>query len=283
MKKIVVLLGLLLSLGIVFSCNNDSKVINGKDGVDGKDGKNGKDGTNSGGNYGIVLFGDVTNEEAKEMIESSPIRINQIVVKNTTNLTELNFTNIEKVAEVIIFNNKALHKINFKKLEVVSGRVFIRKNEKMTSCIFPKLMRIEGDAIDNDSELEGLTIDENDNLTTIGFPNLEKCSDIQFGQESGGLGNKKMETIDFPKLIIANEIMFNNNKNLKSINFPKLEKCYSISIGTYSFDANENLEIVNFPELTSVNRIIIGKSNTKLKMSSVHFPKLKGVEIKRGW
>lgn len=253
--KLVTLL--LISLFIV-SCSKDGvngeNGINGKDGVNGQNGKDGQDGNSSLGK--VVLFGDITDEEAKNIIASKVgENTHTILIKNTTNLTSVEFPSLDKIVDVEIQSNAKLTKVLFPKVKHVyrglrivdnkllttvsipeiesTDEIYIFENKSLKSLSFSKLTRVfhRIDVYGNDSlesfdipSISGKTnridITNNRNLSTISFTNKEINSiDIR--------KNNKLATFSFPNLVVSDNITISSNSSLSEFDFNNLEKISS--------------------------------------------------------
>ncbi len=277
---------------------NGKDGLNGKDGtngLNGKDGKNGKDG--DGVTNEIILFGDVTNEEAQRIIENSPTKIDKVIVKNTTQLTQVNFSKLEQASEINVFNNNILEHINFGSLKTVYEGLYIGGNRKLTTCSFPMLKSVTQGDIDPtyDRKSRGLGIVYNENLSSINFPELTEVEKFRI------IRNKNLSSFVFPKLVtVIGGFEIGDNQSLRNFELPKLMNLeydydYEKGGGLYIYN-NVRLEsfdlskLTNFIELTlnndySVNIDAGGGSNNNY-VSSIekllkHFVdiNLKGKEI----
>ncbi len=223
-------------------------------------------------NYGLVvhsgLFGSITNEEVKNIIQNCPTRIDKVIIKNTTKLTQVDFSNLKEVSEINIFGNEVLERINFKDLETVYEGLYIGKNKKLSSISFSKLKKVRGGADPtHDRKREGLTIVYNENLSLIKFPELVKIGD-NFDSYCGLniYGNKKIVSFEFPKLVIVNHIVMEDNQSLSGFSLPEL-----VIISHLEIVSNQSLTSFEFSKLTTTERISIqGNQN----LNNFGFPEL---------
>lgn len=138
------------------------------------------------GKTSIVITGDITDAQAAAQIaaEFGP-QTENVYVLNTTNLTTLDLSSVKKIINLDISENLKLVTINLNNLSEVYNDLRIRKNEKLSSILFPVLKSIYG--------FDSRIID-NSSLQSITLPLLTKAQSIFFR------GNAFLSSIDLPLL-----------------------------------------------------------------------------------
>ncbi len=207
------------------------------DGEDGEDGMDGVNGLNSGQEF-LVISGDVTDEEAAEIIEETYGKnTSSILIINTTNLTTLVLPEIETLVRLEIKNNQNLQNLEIPSLKGVTDEVNISNNAALTSV-----------NIENLIGLEELTVENNILLTSVNMSKLTVAEDINIEQ------NPLIQNIELPSLKIVNDrLIIEKIESLSTLNLNNLE-----TIDRLSIEDNEQLTSINVQNLTVANNIRIG-------------------------
>lgn len=145
--------------------------------------------------FELVLQENVTDNEVAALItEGIENGMNSLVVSNTTNLTTLNLSQIQKLDSLKITNNEKLENVSFPNLETTVKRIEVIKNNALSSIDFPKLTGVDYTSISGNEVLKSIifpvlteinnqiSIQSNTYLTTISFGTLSIAQgDISIG------------------------------------------------------------------------------------------------------
>lgn len=273
MKNITkyLLIGILISF--TFSCGEDGldgmDGLNGTDGTDGINGQDGTDGQDASGKTYIYLTGNVTDAEAATIIQNDVGSITQFIyIRNTSQLTTVDLTGISELVNLSIYDNSALTTLTIPDLTTVYEAIYYRNNPLVNSLNLPNLTtcaeldiepqglqsldlsKLETAVSINISntllasinipllyEVENLTFNVNQNLTSINLPELAA---ISYGLQSSFIErNPLLTAINFPKLVSLKDIKITNNNSLVNFDLPLL--------------IQGNLWVENNTSLTSIN------------------------------
>lgn len=217
-------------------------------------------------NYGkhtIVLTGDITNQEAADLIASDlGTATQEVKIVACTNLTSVDLSGLVSAIDIRISGNKELKTINLSGLQFMNGGFLVSycpmlevlnleslqsvtcindfqfeerfdiNNSGLPALSLPSLTKIQGSGY--------FTIHENLQLTSISIPSLKTstgsiqlhCSNVEnidLGQliEANNLqmSSQKVSTLSLPELLELNElgIQFTGN-TFTSLSLPKLTK-----------------------------------------------------------
>jgi hypothetical protein len=188
-----------------------------------------------GGKTHLILSGDITDAEAAIKIqnESGP-NTQFVIIKNTTNLTSVDLSNILELINIQIENNSLLSTVNLLSLQGVY--------ESMT-------------IVDNPLLANGLSF-----------------SNMQFWPSGNtSIGNNAISILTFPNLTQNSApVNISNNSSLTSVSFPSL----TISTSSISISQNPLLSSVSMPNLTSIDSAginIVGNSSlNNIDLSSLN-------------
>lgn len=188
-----------------------------------------------GGKTHLILSGDITDAQAALKIQNEVGPNTQFVtIKNTTNLTSVDLSNISELVNIQIENNSLLSTVNLLSLQGV---------------------------------YESMTIVDNPLLATgISFSNM------QFWPSGNtSIGNNAISTLTFPNLTQNSApVNISNNSSLISVSFPSL----TISTSLISIAQNPLLTTVSMPNLTSIDSAginIVGNSSlNNIDLSSLN-------------
>ncbi|EZH75118.1 hypothetical protein ATO12_10360 [Aquimarina atlantica] len=272
MKHIFLLITLTI---ITISCSLD-----GADGIDGANGINGTGGENG---LGLLVFsGDITDEDAAKIIaENTGKNTHTIIIKNTTNLTTIEISEISTLVELEVIGNEKLQTLTIANLESIFGEAKIQTNAALTSINFSKLTTVGSFAISGSPLLENLSfpslidsknslsISNLDNLTTLDLSSLVSANFMQINR------NEKLPNIDLPKLTVLGKALISDNIAIQTINLPVLntiEVTEDKNInGSLSIERNTTLTAIHLNVLTSINILAI-RNNENLV--TIHLDKL---------
>lgn len=219
----------------------------------------------------IILADDITDAQAAAQIskELGPNTEN-IIIRNTTQLTSVDFSGATSMINISIINNSALSSINFSTLTKLYGDIIIEFNSALSSILFNNLTVVSGNIVTvSNSNLQSVSfnsisrsaninIAENINLQSVSFNSLTNSGDIFISD------NSDVISITFPSLISCRHIIMNRNLNLNSISLPVLSICSG-----YYFDvSNNSLTSINISSLSNNNDFFIG--GNRLSSSTVN-------------
>lgn len=170
----------------------------------------------------------------------------QIRIYENEALEKIEFTNLEnvKTGVVEIWNNKALKKIDFKSLissDHVKDKYFWYEPQIR---IFNNILLEEINA-PSIKDFYKITIENNESLPEIIFPELltiHKNLTIQHNVNLSRIHMPKLETTG-DKVYNSNSFLFNSNQSLNDINFDSLHKVYT----SLTLENNQQLNVNDFP------------------------------------
>lgn len=280
-------------LAILSSCAKD-----GVDGMNGTDGTAGTNGTEGGVTY-LVLSGDITDAEAATKIQNDfGVYTQAILVKNTTQLTTLDFSGVSELVELEIQENAQLTSVNFPDLSVVHKDIKISYNTANISFTAPLLTSAESIIVDLNTNLSTLSlvalgkveymrISHNDMLDMLDLSGLKTINNSLYISDNNSLSslnisflekvgrfsvqnNLALQSLDLLKLTLSDSFSIDNNEALASISAPLLE-----TTGYFNLDDNIAMTSITFESLVSTgNAYIVGSELLK----TVSFPKLTTVD-----
>lgn len=194
----------------------------------------------------ILLTDDITDEEAAAQIvrEVGPNTEN-VIISNTTQLTNVNLSQINNLLTLIVTNNEQLASINFSNLISVYKDFLIENNPQLTTVNFNSLANLSPDNKIINNAIQSLI-----------FPQI---SIFKFG-EFKILGNEELTTLAFPILIKNKGIINIESNQLTTIDLSQLQNANefyisSNSIGTINLSAliNSKNIVFNTQNLASLN------------------------------
>lgn len=169
-------------------------------------------------------------------------------------LTDYTNDDVSKITQYSFYLNKVIKNISCKNATIIEQRAF--NESKIVNVDMPKVEKIETYAFNGCVDLKhfdfssivandgiGIRAFFNTGLEEISLPNVEKFapqlfSGVQFG------GNKKLHTVNAPKLQQLTNDCFGGCTALKTFNAPNLKEVYNNGL------ANTAFEEVEFPALT---------------------------------
>ena len=185
-------------------------------------------------NLKIIRFGTDLDLEAR------------ITIHGNENLEEINFTNLTKVqsGQIEIYNNQSLKKINFDSLKSSNDvkdkdywhepYILISNNKLLEEINAPSL-----------EDFYKITIDNNDSLSEVIFPELTTVHKNLSVQNNGSLSKIHMPKLETTgdKVYNQNSFYLKSNQALNDINFDSLHKVYT----SLSVQNNQKLDLNDFP------------------------------------
>ena len=209
----------------------------------------------------IYLTGDITDAQAaaKLAIELGPDTEN-IYIRNTTQLTNVDLSSLVTAVKISIENNVALANVNLNGLTTVFEAFYVYNNPllnltptSLTDCYELSVSTISS------LNLSGLLRSNNISVSNItnftGLSNLVSCESLYIS----GINN--VSTLNFPSLVSSANLNFWGNTSLTSISFPVLTS------GGVSIYANPSLTSIALPVLTSG-----GVSISETSLTSIALP-----------
>lgn len=249
----------------------------------------------------IILANDITDAQAAAQIaqELGPNTEN-IIIKNTTQLTTVDFSAVTSLIDITISNNIALTNVNFNSLTKLYGSLIIDSNNNLSSLSMNNLTESQSLYVISNPNLSSLlfnsltklygniTIESNNNLGILSLINLVKSGDIY-------IDNNNISSISFNNLINCGFIYIKNHINLTSISFNSLTNCGDIEIsgntvlstiyfnnllnsGLISISGNVNLTSISFNNLTNLSNTVIDSDaitiNDNTNLNNISIPNL---------
>ena len=150
-----------------------------------------------------------------------------------------------------------LTKVNFPKLKYVLTGITI-ENDTLTSVQFPVLEKIEHSQYN--TSYNGILIEDSPLLEEVRLPNLTSTPLVKI------IGSQKTTEFSFPNLKEADEILIKNTQTLTSLSMPSLEK-----IDEAYFYSNKSLKALSFPKLREVAAFIADNNEN---LETVELPEL---------
>lgn len=233
-------------------------------------------GTNSGGHTYLVLTGDITDVEAVEKMKTDlGPRTQFVIIRNTTNLTNLDFSGygISELLEVEIEGNESLQTVNLPDLKTVLDDVSYQQNKALINFSMPLLettsaFSFYGNEVMKDFSLphiikmESLMVEDNQSLTSISCPNLREIINFEISNSSAlstlnmkltdvrylSISGSKLTSIDLSTLDEVDRIGISGNDQLTELLLPMLAKVTFLNV-----DNNVGLELLDLPSLIEIN------------------------------
>ena len=169
-----------------------------------------------------------------------------IRIYRNENLEEINFTKLLKVlsGEIEIFENQSLKKINFDSLKS-SNYVKDKGNWKEPHILIYSNTLLEEINAPSLEDFYKITIDNNDSLSEVIFPELTTVRKNLTVQNNGSLSKIHMPKLETTgdKVYNQNSFSLNSNQTLNDINFESLLKVYT----SLSVQNNQQLDLNDFP------------------------------------
>ncbi|MGY5352495.1 hypothetical protein ACXGQW_08030 [Wenyingzhuangia sp. IMCC45533] len=201
----------------------------------------------------VVFSGDITNEQAAEMIKNDIGRnTNTILVQNTKNLTTLNVKGLEKAVSILVSRNEKLESIAFPDLNEVFNNITISNSDVLKTVDLRNLSESSAISISRLSLLETINLDNLKN--SVGRITLFSCNSLL------AFSLPNLKSIDFGGLQVR------DNESLREINAEKLE----FMNGSLDFSDNLALEKMNFDSLSELTSIRLLRS----RISSLSCPEI---------
>lgn len=218
-----------------------------EDGADGTPGPAGKDGEGKAdGLEYVLLTGAVSNDDAAKTIAADVgASTNAILVANTTELTQLDLSGVEKLVDITFVDNKGLERIAMPNLAAVAGQLSVRHNTALTEIQLGNLQ--------NASTID---IAFNNGLSDLGLPLLAEV-------ETLSLERNGFETIRMPRLAKAVvDLRIVAEPQLGEISFPELA-----TAGRAFVWANPQLDSITWPALRETGRLIIRENDALARLA----------------
>jgi uncharacterized protein (TIGR02145 family) len=185
--------------------------------------------TQSQGKQSIYLTGNITNAQAaaKLATELGPDTEN-IYIRNTTQLTNVDLSSLVTAVQISIENNVALANVNLNGLTTVFEKFYVNYNPllnlattSLADCYELRVstissLNISGLLRSNDISVSNIT-----NFT--GLSNLVNCETLNID------GMNNTGSLNFSSLVSANSISIYSNPSLTSLALPMLTSCNNIN------------------------------------------------------
>lgn len=201
----------------------------------------------------VVFSGDITNEQAVEVIKNDIGRnTNTILIQNTRNLTSLSLTGLLNAVNIEVTRNDKLENIDFPDLKEVYDNFSFSANDVLKTI-----------TVNNLSEASNISIFGLESLTNFSFQSLKNITG-RFRVRSCNT----LEEILLPSLEAVNfgNFEIRDNENLKQINTPVLIRIK----GSLNLQGNIALEKINFSLLSESRGLTIKET----KVPTINFPEL---------
>lgn len=225
----------------------------------------------------VTLPEDVTNEDAITIIsEGIKKGMTRLYIENTTNLTELDLSQISALDTLQIFGNTGLKSMLLSNLETINaltvsgndllsslnlqqlksaGELNIPRNPLLETIDLPSLASVDKFSVYQSDSLTTLNLDaltevtsrisiqDCSKLTSISLPSLIEAYEIRIGE------NESAINIELDELTIVNdELTIYRNNNLEALTLPKLTEVK----GTMGITNNTKLVSMDLPSLTAI-------------------------------
>jgi ABC-type transporter Mla MlaB component len=181
-------------------------------------------------NYGkhtLVLSGDLTDEEAAEIVARDLGSATQeIKIVGCTNLTTVDLSRLKSALLIDIFENPHLKTINLSGLKTIIGTLRIENLPELQELNFDSLQQF----IIIDSEFSPII--SNVSLEQLSFPNLIKVENF-LSNTLLWIENTALTAISFPELK-KGQIQILNNPDLVSVSMPELVTGQILLSGQFS-------------------------------------------------
>ena len=240
-------LTVMISLGFT-SCED------GEDGIDGIDGIEGEDGLDFGLGLEVLAFvDDITDEEAAEKIVRDFGRNTRIlVIRNTTNLTEIAIPNESQLLRLIIEGNEQLERVSLPNITSVFEEVTIQSNKKLVSLTMENVKYFNGET----------NVQQNDVLTSLDLPSIETVNDFDV------IDNPVLKKLSLANLKkIRRDLVVEDNEVLTDIDLSLL----SVVEGNLILVSNDQLDAIKLNTLTNVSERLVIRIG---KIKDLVIPKL---------
>lgn len=188
----------------------------------------------------------VENTQLTSLDLSALTRAHKVIILGNINLTSIDLSNLKKTYDnFIIDNNPQVTSINLNSLN------YIAKTFSISSC---GIQTLNIPSLTKFSFQTTFSIENNQNLTSINFPNLlvdtNNFSSISINN------NINLNTVELPLLKYLSNMQIEGNENLTSIDFNNLEVISYINI------SGNKLTSFSLPNLTSTGSFIYYDSHT---------------------
>ncbi|GAA4110944.1 hypothetical protein GCM10022393_08320 [Aquimarina addita] len=175
----------------------------------------------------IQISGDLSDEEAINLINTNlGDNTHTLLIKNTTNLTKLDFSDITTLVFLEIEDNAKLTNVKFPQLTTVASEITVYNNAQLETIELDEL------------QYTGvITIESNPFIAAIALPKLIEAEDISLSR------NLSIETIAMSQLqSVSNGISITEMPVLNSVSFSNLKYCQG-NLRIYANDVLENIEL----------------------------------------
>ncbi len=184
--------------------------------------------TATGGKTTIYITGNITNAQAGPNTDN-------IFIRNTTGLTQVNFSGLTKLLGIRIENNTNLQSVIFNDLtEVFQNKVYFSENNALETVSFPNLLKIAND---------GFSIHNCNNLNTLNLPLLQEVYPELV------IFSCNLTQLLLPNLI-KGDIYVNGNINLNQVNLNSFQEG-SITI------TGSQLATISLPSLVRCGSLVL--------------------------
>lgn len=185
----------------------------------------------------ILLTDDITDEEAAAQIarEVGPNTEN-VIISNTTQLTNVNLSQIKNLLTLSVTNNEQLANINFSNLISVYKDFLVENNPQLTTVNFNSLANLSPNNKIINNAIQSLSFPQisiykfgeffitgNEQLTSLAFPILIKNKGFI------NIDSNQLTTIDLSQLQNSN-ILYINSNQISTINLGNLIDSVQLNI-----------------------------------------------------
>jgi len=220
----------------------------------------------------LVLSGDITDSEAAEII-ASDLGSNTQTVKifNTSELTEVNLSQLNSAVEITIENNKVLERVDLSGLTNILGPLNVLDSPLLLEINLNSLQEVTDASVFRNVDLKTLNLPliksfnrielNNTGINEFNAPNLMSVDGLAILDED-------LESLSLPSLVTGSISI--QSSSVSSLSFPSLTIVDSFTITLTP------LQVIDLPSLEKITyRMYINFNNL---LESISLPNLKIAE-----